>query len=597
VSAGGLVGGHDDNGGADDGFVVDYKGNPVDKALTGGWKSAALIAGTELAERVAVIGVSMNLMTYLTDGLHLSNAKAANIVTNFMGTLNLLAIVGGFSADAKLGRYRTIAASATVSAVGLSLLAASTALPGMRPPPCKPADGAAGCVAASSGQMALLYAALYTIALGAGGLKANVSGLGTDQFDGRDPREGRAEVHFFSRFYFGISLGSLLATTVLVYVQDNVGRGWGYGVSAAVMVVATAAFVAGTRRYRYRRPQGSPLTVIGRVLWAAWRNRKLPLPADPSELHGFHRAKVPHTDRLRFLDKGAILDANLASSEHPAVAVPTLTEVEEVKMVAKLLPIWSTCILFWTVYSQMNTFTIEQASRMDRRVGGGGFVVPAGSMSVFLFLAILLFTALNERLLVPLARRVTGRREGLTSLQRVGTGLVLSTIAMAVAALVEKKRRDASGGGAGVAISAFWLVPQFFLVGASEAFGYVGQLEFFIREAPERMKSMSTGLFLNTLSMGFFLSSLLVAAVDSATGGAWVRDNLDDGRLDLFYWMLAVLGVFNIVGFLCCASRHEYKREAPAAAATAITPTVELTEQPEEEDAVKVAVAVKMMHV
>ncbi|CAO2042584.1 unnamed protein product [Urochloa humidicola] len=575
-------------------------GNPADKSRTGGWLAATLITGTELAERVAVMGVATNLVTYLTGSLHLSNAKSANIVTNFMGTLNLLAFLGGFLADAFLGRYLTVVCSATISTIGLSLLAASTAIPGMRPPPCSP-SAASGCVAASGGQMALMQAALYTIAVGAGGLKATVSGLGTDQFDGRDPREGRAEVHFFSRFYFGISLGSLFATTVLVYMQDNIGRGWGYGVSAAVMVAATAVFVAGTRRYRYRRPQGSPLTVIGRVLWAAWRNRKLPCPDDPSELRGFHKAKVPHTDRLRFLDRAAIIvDANLAS-EQPAVAAgPTMTEVEEVKMVAKLLPIWSTWILFWTVYSQMNTFTIEQASRMDRHIGG--FVVPAGSMPVFLFLAILLFTSLNERVLVPLARRITGRRrEGLTSLNRVGTGLVFSTVAMAVSALVEKKRRDASSGSGGASISGFWLVPQLFLVGASEAFGYVGLLEFFIREAPERMKSMSTGLFLTTLSMGFYLSSALVGAVGAATRGAWVRDNLDEGRLDLFYWMLAVLGVVNFVGFLWFSSRHEYKqREAPAAAAaTATSAAVELTGQQEEEDeeAVKVAVAVNMIDV
>jgi dipeptide/tripeptide permease len=237
---------------------------------------------------------------------------------------------------------------------------------------------------------------------------------------------------------------------------------------------------------------------------------------------------------------------------------------------------------------------------MDRHVGGHGFVVPAGSTPVFLYLTILLFTSLNKHVLVPLARRVTRRPEGLTSLQRVAAGLVLTTLGMAVSALVEKKRRDASGGGAGVAISAFWLVPQFFLVGAGEAFGYVGQLEFFIREAPERMKSMSTGLFLTTVSMGFYLSSALVAAAGAATGGAWVRDNLDDGRLDLFYWMLAVFGVFNFAGFLRFASRHEYKREAPAAAATKIATAVELTDQPvqtEEDDAMKVAVAVNVIDV
>ena len=106
-------------------------------------------------------------------------------------------------------------------------------------------------------------------------------------------------VFFFNRFYLCVSMGSLLAVTVLVYVQDNVGRAWGYGVSAAAMLLAVAVLVAGTPRYRYRRPRGSPLAVIGRVLAAAWRKRRLPLPADAAELHGFHAAGVAHTDRLR----------------------------------------------------------------------------------------------------------------------------------------------------------------------------------------------------------------------------------------------------------------------------------------------------------
>ncbi|VAI22522.1 unnamed protein product [Triticum turgidum subsp. durum] len=294
VSAGGH-GGYSD---ADD--AVDFRGNPVDKSKTGGWLGAGLILGTELAERVCVMGISMNLVTYLVGELHLSNAKSATIVTNFMGTLNLLGIVGGFLADAKLGRYLTIAVSATIAAAGVSLLAVDTVVPSMRPPPCVDARGAQGheCVPASGGQLTLLYVALYVIAAGAGGLKANVSGFGSDQFDGRNPREERAMVFFFNRFYFCISLGSLFAVTVLVYVQDNVGRGWGYGVSAAAMALGVVVLVAGTSKYRYRRPAGSPLTVIGRVLWTAWKKRKLPTPANADELNGFHTAKVAHTDRL-----------------------------------------------------------------------------------------------------------------------------------------------------------------------------------------------------------------------------------------------------------------------------------------------------------
>jgi dipeptide/tripeptide permease len=299
VSAGGHGGGYDGDDGQQ---AVDFRGNPADKSRTGGWLGAGLILGTELAERVCVMGISMNLVTYLVGELHLSNAKSANVVTNFMGTLNLLALVGGFLADAKLGRYLTIAISATVAATGVSLLTVDTTVPSMRPPACAvDARGPRGheCSPATGGQLALLYAALYTIAAGAGGLKANVSGFGSDQFDGRDPREERAMVFFFNRFYFCVSLGSLFAVTVLVYVQDHVGRPWGYGVSAVAMVLAVAVFVAGTPKYRYRRPQGSPLTVIGRVLATAWRKRRMPLPADAAELHGFHSAKVAHTDRLR----------------------------------------------------------------------------------------------------------------------------------------------------------------------------------------------------------------------------------------------------------------------------------------------------------
>lgn len=59
----------------------------------------------------------MNLMTYLVGDLNLSSSKSANTVTNFMGTLNLLALLGGFLADAILGRYLTVAIFATIAAL------------------------------------------------------------------------------------------------------------------------------------------------------------------------------------------------------------------------------------------------------------------------------------------------------------------------------------------------------------------------------------------------------------------------------------------------------------------------------------------------
>ncbi|GAB4825195.1 hypothetical protein Ancab_008070 [Ancistrocladus abbreviatus] len=548
-----------DNSAANDGVMVDYRGNPVDKSRTGGWLAAGLILGCELAERVCVMGIAMNLVTYLTGDLHLSASKSANTVTNFLGTLNILGLLGGFLADARLGRYLTVATFASITALGAALLTLATSLSSMRPPSCDDARRQHNeCIEANSQQLAMLYVALYTIALGGGGIKANVSGFGSDQFDITDPNEEKSMIFFFNRFYFCISLGSLFAVTVLIYIQDHVGRGWGYGISAGTMLIAVVVLLCGTRSYRFRKPEGSPLTVIWRVVFLAWRNKSLSYPSHPSFLNGHHDARVPHTQKFKCLDKAAILDDYAAKDENrnnPWI-VSTVTHVEEVKMVLKLIPIWSTSILFWTVYSQMTTFTVEQATYMNRNLRS--FLVPSGSFTVFLFISILLFTSLNERVFCPIARRLTRTVQGITSLQRIGIGLLFSMAAMVAAALVERHRRETEIQQ-NTLISAFWLVPQLFLVGAGEAFAYVGQLEFFIREAPERMKSMSTGLFLSTLSMGFFVSSFLVSIVEKATKGAWLTSNLNDGKLENFYWMLAMLGVLNFLVFLVLAMRHEYK--------------------------------------
>lgn len=170
----------------------------------------------------------------------------------------------------------------------------------MKPPPCNGGQRQHHeCIEASGKQLALLFAALYTIAVGGGGIKSNVSGFGSDQFDITDPKEEKKMIFFFNRFYFFISIGSLFAVVVLVYVQDNVGRGWGFGISAGTMLIAVVVLLFGTPFYRFKRPQGSPLTVIWRVLFLAWKKRSLPIPSQPSFLNGYLEAKVPHTDKFR----------------------------------------------------------------------------------------------------------------------------------------------------------------------------------------------------------------------------------------------------------------------------------------------------------
>lgn len=159
-------------------------------------------------------------------------------------------------------------------------------------------------------QLIVLYIALYLTALGTGGLKSSVSGFGSDQFDDSDPDERKKMSNFFNWFFFLISIGSLGAVTILVYIQDNIGREWGYGICACAIVLGLVLFLSGTKRYRFKKLVGSPLTQIATVFVAAWRNRKMDLPSDLSQLFDIDdfpvqgkekKQKLPHSKQFRLV--------------------------------------------------------------------------------------------------------------------------------------------------------------------------------------------------------------------------------------------------------------------------------------------------------
>lgn len=295
------------------------------------------------------------------------------------------------------------------SSQGTGLLTLTTGLPQLRPHPCHPHEK---CKPATGIQMGILYLALYLIALGTGGLKSSVSGFGTDQFDDKDEKEKSQMAYFFNRFFLFISMGTLAAVTVLVYVQDEVGRSWAYGICCISMLIAIVIFFSGTRRYRYKKSSGSPIVQIFQVIVAASRKRNMDVPYDVSMLYETN-PEIQHSEQFRFLDKAAIVAqgdfdkrANSASAPNPW-KLCTVTRVEEVKMMARLLPIWATTILFWTTYAQMITFSVEQAATMDRSLGK--FRIPAGSLTVFFVSAILISLAIYDRFIMPLWQKLKGK--------------------------------------------------------------------------------------------------------------------------------------------------------------------------------------------
>lgn len=170
-------------------------------------------------------------------------------------------------------------------------------------------------------QTAVCFVALYLIALGTGGIKPCVSSFGADQFDAYDEAERKKKSSFFNWFYLSINVGALIASSVLVWIQMNVGWGWGFGVPAVAMFIAVMSFFSGSRLYRIQKPGGSPITRIFQVLVASIRKYHIKVPDDKSLLYETPDAesnikgssKLEHSKTLRYVESKMLLSSYLLS--------------------------------------------------------------------------------------------------------------------------------------------------------------------------------------------------------------------------------------------------------------------------------------------
>ncbi|KAE8693068.1 Protein NRT1/ PTR FAMILY 8.1 [Hibiscus syriacus] len=565
--------------------TVDYQGNPANRKRTGTWKACPFIIGNECCERLAYYGMSSNLVRYFKHRLNQHSSVATRNNQNWSGTCYITPLIGAFLADAYLGRYWTIAlfsivyvfdlavTHAWLASKGMTLLALSATVHGIRPR-CYAEDNCDPTVT----QSAVFFVALYMVALGTGGIKPCVSSYGADQFDDTDEAEKKHKSSFFNWFYFSINIGALIASSVLVWVQDNVSWGWGFGIPAIAMAIAVAFFFSGTRLYRNQKPGGSPLMRLCQVVVASFRKLRVSIPADKSLLYETADAesnirgsrKVEHTQDLSFFDKAAVE----TESDHKKGTVNpwrlcTVTQVEELKAIIRLLPIWATGIIFAAVYSQMSNLYVLQGERMNTHVGNSTFKIPPASLSIFDTLSVIFWVPMYDRIIVPVTRKCTGHKNGLTQLQRMGIGLFISIFAMVVAAILELERlrqvrRHNYYEVKEMPMTIFWQVPQYFLIGCAEVFTLIGQLEFFYEQAPDAMRSFCSALQLTTIALGNYLSSLLVTIVTSITSRngklGWIPDNLNYGHIHYFFWLLAVLSVLNLGAFLLIAKWYTYKK-------------------------------------
>lgn len=546
---------------------VDWHGRPAIRAKSGRWVAGTIILLNQGLATLAFFGVGVNLVLFLTRVLGQDNADAANNVSKWTGTVYLFSLVGAFLSDSYWGRYKTCAIFQGIFVLGLVFLSLSSYLSLLRPKGC--GNELLHCGKHSSLEMGMFYLSIYLIALGNGGYQPNIATFGADQFDEEHSKEGYSKVAFFSYFYLALNLGSLFSNTILGYFEDEGIWAFGFWVSAGSAFAALVLFLVGTPRYRHFKPCGNPLSRFCQVLVAAWRKLGVQMTSNGEDLYvvdeeesstnSNNRKIILHTHGFKFLDRAAYissrdLDDKKGGFYNPWRLCP-ITQVEEVKCILRLLPIWLCTIIYSVVFTQMASLFVEQGAAMKTTIYH--FRIPPASMSSFDILSVAVFIFFYRRVIDPLVGKLKKTKsKGLTELQRMGIGLVIAVMAMVSAGIVECYRLKYAKHGTS-SLSIFWQVPQYALVGASEVFMYVGQLEFFNAQTPEGLKSFGSALCMTSISLGNYVSSIIVSIVmkistqDHMPG--WIPGNLNRGHLDRFFFLLAALTSLDLIAYIAVA--------------------------------------------
>ncbi|XAR48308.1 hypothetical protein NMG60_11031079 [Bertholletia excelsa] len=368
------------------------------------------------------------------------------------------------------------------------------------------------------------------------------------------------------------------ALIFVVYVQDNVGWGWGLAIPATSMALAIVTFIAGSSMYKKIVPKESPLIRLAQVIVAAVRKRKAVEPADPALLYNNQEldaaissnGRLLHTQQFRWLDKAAVVsDGDLRDSKPTNLwRLSTVHRVEELKCIVRIVPIWAAGILAVTAYSHHESFSIQQARTMDRHLSKSVSIPPA-TMGMFENISVIFCLVLYERLFVPFARRLTGNPTGITFLQKIGIGFAINTLGTVIAALVEIKRKAVAkrhglldNPTALLPMSVFWLAPQYLIHGIALVFITPGRLEFFYDQTPESLRSVAASFFWIAIALGNYIGTFMVSLIHQYTSKErnWIPDrNLNRGHLENYYWFASGLQVVNLLFYLICTKFYTYK--------------------------------------
>ncbi|MDF4251047.1 oligopeptide:H+ symporter [Streptomyces sp. WMMB303] len=228
-------------------LTKDAPGNTGGRTFFGHPRGLATLFMTEMWERFSFYGLRALLVVYLVaggpdageggaghqgGGLAMDLATATAIYSVYNAMVYLLTMPGGWFGDRLWGPRKTVTVGAGIIMLGHLTLAV-------------PGEGS-------------FFVGLACVATGSGLLKANISKMVGDLYNGPDdPRRDGG----FTVFYMGINAGSFLAPFAIGTVGQTVNWHLGFGMAAVGMGLGLIQFLVGSRHLDPRSSQiPSPLS-------------------------------------------------------------------------------------------------------------------------------------------------------------------------------------------------------------------------------------------------------------------------------------------------------------------------------------------------
>ncbi|KAL8132574.1 hypothetical protein AgCh_008164 [Apium graveolens] len=217
--------------------------------------------------------------------------------------------------------------------------------------------------------------------------------------------------------------------------------GWkiGFGVPVVLMFLSALSFFVASPFNVKLKSKSSLITGFFRVIAAAYHNRHMDLPSDTRHVLFHHKEDsktIVPSEKLKEQERAA----DGKTSKSLARNICTADQVEELKALLKVIPLWSTGMIM-SINMDQPSFPLLQATSMDRHITSN-FKILAGSFGTIATLALTLWVVLYDPVIIPLGSKIMGKPISLAIKQRMGMRKFISFVAVAVSAIVEGIRRD-----------------------------------------------------------------------------------------------------------------------------------------------------------